>query len=193
MDFKKAFDNVDHTIVLCKLLDLGVHGCLVKWVASFLTNRKQRVKIGDIISSWVYINGGVPQGTKLAALLFLVMVNDFQTNHQMIKYVDDASVTDEGKYPKSNTDGSMPTTDTSLQDDADHCLQWSAKNKMGLNTKKTFEMLFTSSQKPPVFPPIVINGETIHRVDTAKLLGINISSDLTWRTHVQSRYSKATS
>ncbi len=60
----------------------------------------------------------------------------------MIKYVDNAPVTDEGKYLKSNTDGSIPTTDTSLQDDADHCLQWSAKNKMGLNTKKTFEMLW---------------------------------------------------
>ncbi len=88
----------------------------------------------------------------------------------MIKYVDDASVTEEGKYPKSNTDGSIPTTDTSLQDDSDHCLHWSAKNKMGLNTKKTFEMLITSSQNQPVLPLIVINGETIHRVDTAKLL-----------------------
>ncbi len=121
------------------------------------------------------------------------MVNDFQIIHPMIKYLDDASVTEEGKYPKSNTDGSIPTTDTSLQDDSDHCLHWSAKNKMGLNTKKTFEMLITSSQNPTVFPPIVINSETIHRVDTAKLLGVSISSDLTWRTHVQSIYSKAAS
>ncbi len=83
------------------------------------------------MSSWVYINGGVPQGTKLAALLFLVMVNDFQIIHPMIKYVDDASVTEEGKCPKSNTDGSIPTTDTSLQEDADHCLQWSAKKQDG--------------------------------------------------------------
>ncbi len=86
----------------------------------------------------------------------------------MIKYVDDATVTEEGKYPKWNTDGSIPTIDTSLQDDADHCLQWSVKNKMALNTKKTFEMLITSSQNPPILPQIVINGETIHRVDTAK-------------------------
>ena len=66
LDFKKAFDHVDHSIVVTKLLDLGVHGCLVRWVSSFLTNRKQRVKIGDILSSWVTINAGVPQGTKLA-------------------------------------------------------------------------------------------------------------------------------
>ncbi len=76
------------------------------------------------------------------------------------------------------------STDTSIQDNVDHCLQWSAKNKMGLNTKNTFEMLITFSQNPPVLPPIVINGETIHRVDTAKLLSVNISSDLTWGTHI---------
>ncbi len=64
-----------------------------------MTNRKHRVKIGDIMSSWVYINGGVPQGTKLATLLFLVMVNNFQTNHRMIKYINDASVTEEGNTP----------------------------------------------------------------------------------------------
>ncbi len=64
------------------------------------------------MSSWVNINGSVLQGTKLSALLFLVMVNDFQTNHPMIKYVDDDSVTEKVKYPKSNTDGSISTLGT---------------------------------------------------------------------------------
>ncbi len=66
------------------------------------------------MSSWLDINGGVPQGTKLSTLLFPVMVNDFQTSHPMIKYVNDASVTEKGKYSKSNIGGSIPTTDTSL-------------------------------------------------------------------------------
>ncbi len=70
----------------------GVHGCLVTWVASFLTDRQQRVKIGDILSTLVAIKGGVPQGTMLATLLFLVMVTDYQTKLPMVKYVDDATL-----------------------------------------------------------------------------------------------------
>ncbi len=99
LDFKKAFDHVNHTIVIGKLFDLGVHGCLVRWVASFLTDRQQRMKIGDILSTWVAIKGGVSQVTKLAALLFLVMLNGFQTKLLMVKYVDDATVSEEDDIP----------------------------------------------------------------------------------------------
>ena len=121
LDFQKAFDHVDHTIVIKKLLDMGVHGCLVRWTASFLTNRRQRVKIGDVLSEWVSTNGGVPQGTKSAALLFLIMVNDFLTKLPMVKYVDDATVSEKGIYPKAAEDGTLPPVQTSLQADADTC------------------------------------------------------------------------
>ena len=134
LDFKKAFDHVDHSIIIQKLLDLNVHGCLIRWVASFLMDRHQRVKIGDILSSWVTINGGVPQGTKLAALLFLVMVDDFQTIHPIVKYVDDATVSEEGQFPKPDKEVVASQEYTHIQEDAEICAHWSQMNNMDLNT-----------------------------------------------------------
>ena len=191
LDFRKAFDHVDHSIVIQKLINLGVHGCLVRWVSSFLTNRRQRVKIGDILSSWVTINGGVPQGTKLAALLFLVMVNDLNTIRPMVKYVDDATVSEEGQFPRPDKDGTTKETPTHLQEDADMCAEWSATNNMSLNTNKTLEMVITFTKNQPDIPPIMINDIPIKRTDTTKLLGVHISSDLTWSTHISKIYSNA--
>ena len=63
LDYSKAFDCVDHSLLLTKLANMGVHDCVVKWFTSFLFDRKQRTKIGDEISEWCTINAGVPQGT----------------------------------------------------------------------------------------------------------------------------------
>ena len=77
IDFSKAFDRIKHNILLCKLQTLGVLPILLNWCASFLRNPQQRVKLGTFKSSGKPINVGVPQGTKLDPLLFLVMVNHF--------------------------------------------------------------------------------------------------------------------
>jgi hypothetical protein len=76
LDFAKAFDRIGHNVVISKLLELGVRRSLVPWIINFLSNRRHRVKLGDIISDWLPINAGVPQGTKLGPILFLVMINN---------------------------------------------------------------------------------------------------------------------
>jgi len=76
IDFSKAFDRIDHTILLHKLQLFDTPQVLLNWCANFLTNRKQRVCLNSFFSPWKHVHAGVPQGTKLGPLFFLVMVND---------------------------------------------------------------------------------------------------------------------
>ena len=74
LDFSKAFDRIDYNILINKLIDLGVRRSLIPWILSFLTNRRQRVLIDKSTSDWLPVTAGVPQGTKLGPILFLVML-----------------------------------------------------------------------------------------------------------------------
>ena len=91
-DFSKGFDLVDHTILLQELENLQVHPALLNWIAAFLTNRKQAVKIDGVLSDWETVKGGVPQGTKPGVILFIVMTNNLLCDWNLrTKFVDDTS------------------------------------------------------------------------------------------------------
>ena len=92
IDFSKAFDRIDHNILIHKLGLLIVPPILLNWCASFLQDRFQHVKLGHVKSSWKSINAGVPQETKLGPLFFLVMINDLSTSLPMYKYIDDCTI-----------------------------------------------------------------------------------------------------
>jgi len=78
VDFQKAFDRVDHNIVLHKLSERDVQHFIVKWMFSFLEGRQQRVKVNDVFSNWTQLLGGMPQGSWLGPLIFLLLIDDLQ-------------------------------------------------------------------------------------------------------------------
>ena len=94
LDYAKAFDRINPNILIDKLLKLGIPSYILTWIISFLTDRKQRVKLRDVTSDWMDIWGNVPQGTLLGILLFLIMINDLKVDGPSAKFVDDTTLYD---------------------------------------------------------------------------------------------------
>ena len=97
LDFSKAFDRIGYNILIDKLINLGVRRSLIPWIINFLTNRRQRVRIGRSLCNWLAVTAGVPQRTKLGLILFLVMVNDLKISSpdtKMWKFIDDRTVSE---------------------------------------------------------------------------------------------------
>ena len=182
LDFSKAFDKVDHSILLQKLANTSVPDCVTRWFTAFLCERRQRNKIGDYVSDWCTINAGVPQGTLFGPVGFVIHINDLQTCLPTFKYVDDSTLWEVC---------SANATDSVLQRAATEAVQWSNDNLMSVNCDKTKELLISFARSKPDIPPITINGKSVERVSTAKLLGVTFSSDLTWDAHIEDIHSKA--
>ena len=185
LDFSKAFDRIDHNILVRKLFNLGVRPALISWICSFLTQRKQAVKLNGVISSWLPTTAGVPQGTKLGPILFLLMLNDLglstQLNCNYWKYVDDITLSE------APLRGQLPC----LQQDLDKIYQWATDNNMLLNPKKCKVMTICYFREKPVLPVFTINGTELDSVLSHKVLGLTLQSDLRWNVHIESIISKA--
>ena len=90
LDFREAFDLVDHFVLMSKMSHLGLPNFIIQWLINFLTGKKMRTKFRQVKSLWKCINGGVLQGTLLGPVHFLFHINDLQTSAHMAKYVDDS-------------------------------------------------------------------------------------------------------
>ena len=182
-DFTKAFDFVDHTIVVNKLSELGLHECLLKWCANFLTQRTQRVKIGNHLSEIVEMHAGCPQGTLFGPLAFIAHINDLRPPKPVltIKYVDDTTII----HTMSGND------DNTMQDVAEYLHRWATQNNMVFNVKKTKEMVFTTTPQICERQEILIGDTVIEKVTESKVLGVTIQSNLKWNAHIDNTIKKA--
>ena len=176
LDFSKAFDLVDHSILIGKFKQLGTPNILLRWLCDFLSDRKQRVKIGNEVSSWLSLTGSMPQGSCLGPLCFVVYISDmsFPSNMWIHKYIDDTTISEQ-----INSDN-----ESQLQQAADAMETWSHENQMKINASKTKEMLISYKKTKPVATRVEIGSKQIDCVSTFKLLGVWLQNDLLWNAHV---------
>ena len=165
-DYRKAFDLINHSILIRKLCMLDVPNSIVHWIIDFLSNRSQRIKLGDgYVSEWECVPSGVPQGTKLGPWLFLIMINDHVVESARLwKYVDDTTIS------KTVAKGEL----SNVQSATDRVVQWSLENRVHLNTDDCKEMRISFTKSQREFVPILINGDALEVVDSVKFLGLNI-------------------
>ena len=186
IDLKKAFDTIDHRILLRKLYSYGIRGSMLKWMESYLTDRSQYVVIDGKVSQTRGIKCGVPQGSILGPLLFIISVNDICNVSPMlfkILYADDTCVLISGNHLNNLIDR-LNTELISLNN-------WFKANKLSLNTKKSFFMIFHRSRiKANVINKVVIDNHELTQVNSAKYLGVIIDHKLNWIEHISYVKSK---
>ena len=185
LDVSKAFDKVYHEGLIFKLRQLGIEGKLLKWIKSYLTNRKQRVVLNGKMSDWKHTNAGVPQGSILGPLLFLVFVNDIvdSIDSKIFVYADDTSIMRPIKDPEYDFQ--------ILNSDLHTLSKWAKQWHVTFNCAKTECMIFSLKNKPPSYPPLFLNNTIIKQVNHHTHLGLILDSKLTWKDHITKICTKA--
>ena len=181
IDLKKAFDTVNHDIFLLKLEKYGVRGNILNWFRSYLTERKQYVYFNGESSETLPLSCGVPQGSVLGPLLFLIYINDL---YQSIKYSVTRHYADDTCLLNKNK--SLKKLKKLLNLDLKILTSWLKANKISLNASKTEILIFRNSKKPINYDlKLTLDGHRLYPSKYVKYLGILIDPHLKWNYHVK--------
>ena len=176
LDFSKAFDKVSHSKLLWKLHQYGIRGNALNWIQAFLGNRSQSVVLEGEESDLVPVTSGVPQGSVLGPILFLIYINDLpdQIVSQVRLFADDTAV-----YLTMEGGDSHRV----LQNDLDSLSVWESRWDMEFNPSKCQVVRVTSSRRP-INTLYFLHGQVLEVVTSARYLGVDISSGLSWSSHI---------
>ena len=183
LDMTKAFDSIRHDILIAKLRRIGISPSALAWFSSYLSGRKQVVRIGNAISEQLALRFGVPQGSILGPVLFTLYVNEllsFPNHCQSMGYVDDTKLL-LALPPNQTTDAvSM------LNDDLREITKWCCRNSLLINPDKTKLLVIGVPQFTKTLPPLSVTlmGKIIEPVTTAKDLGVYIDNSLNYNDHI---------
>ena len=179
-DLQKAFDTVDHKILLAKLNHYGIRGVSNDWFKSYLSNRNQYVSINGYDSGLGAINCSVRQGSVVGSLLFLLYINDL---NQAIKFYKLHHFTDHTNLLCLSD--SIKKLNKLVNADLKHLVNWLNANKISLNVKKTDMVIFKSKQKELEGGlKIKLYGKRLYPTESVKYMGVKIDTNLTWQHHV---------
>ena len=217
VDFKKAFNRQSHEILVTKLSDLGVPGWLLLLVIAFLKNRRMVVNFKGKVSTEKLLPGGGPQGTIIALILFLVLINDLGFDDQMnnagevitkvkrtnaqgkihLKYVDDFSLAETINLKKhlvndqSGQGHVLPASNSQVYLQLLETKRYAETNLMKLNYDKTSLMLFNPCKSIDFQPEFIIDGHQLELLTETRILGLIIRSDLKWSSKTKNIIKKA--
>ena len=185
LDFSKAFDKVHHSSLLYKIKQYGIADNATKWIESFLIDRVQKVVIEGKESESVHVKSGVPQGTVLGPLLFLIYINDMPDalgeGTKLRLFADDSLL-----YKEINCISDA----VSLQEELDKLQSWEAAWKMEFHPQKC-QVLRITNKKNPIKSNYSIHNETLACTKDAKYLGVTLNEKMKWKKHVTNTANKA--
>ena len=178
IDFSKAFDTVNHKILLDKMHYYGIRGPILSWFKDYLTDRNQTTTFNGVNSSCSKITLGVPQGSVLGPILFLIYINDISnifSKSKTLLFADDMTLYLIGPSPEEL----INTANQELQ----KLHQWSVCNRLTINTDKTYFMLFTNKNNF-YLPDLELNNCKIARTDHLKFLGVTFDESMDFKCHI---------
>jgi hypothetical protein len=176
-DYSKAFDRIDHAMLLSKLYNIGISGDLLRWFSSYIDNRSQAVVVNNYMSGWVAVPSGVPQGSLLGPLLFNIFINDISKciiHSELLCFADDMKIY---RKLKSSQDSVLIQSDLARLDD--YC----QTNKLDLNPSKCFSVTF-SRKRNLISSTYILKGQSLNRVSFMKDLGVVHDSKLLFDLHI---------